>query len=139
MPGNFIAIQVAPMFAYCNMVTATKRLREKFISGHITLRNVSCKLCCNDGTKLRDKLPSVTIPLRMHMRLYKLFFGKVFAVIFGAVISSATGRRRFALQAKARIKEPVGSLVRIHDCNQTTGQCKASASSAFETDKSAGT
>ena len=73
------------------------------------------------------------------MRLYKLFFGKVFAVIVGAVISSATGGRRFSLQAKAWTNEPGGSLVRIHDCNQTTGHCKASASSAFTTDKRAGT
>ena len=38
------------------IVIATKTLRDKFISGHVTLRNASWNLCCNGAMKLRDKL-----------------------------------------------------------------------------------
>ena len=48
-------------------MTATKTLRDVFISGYVTLRNDPCNLCRNGATKLRDKLqeklPSVTAAL----------------------------------------------------------------------------
>ena len=42
-------------------VTATKTLRDLFISGHVTLRNDLCNLCRNGATRLPRKLPSVTV------------------------------------------------------------------------------
>ena len=51
------------------MVIATKTLRDKFISGYVTRRNVSCDLCCNGAKKLRDKLQDKqTVPLVVCMK-----------------------------------------------------------------------
>ena len=36
--------------------TATKTLRDMFISGEVTLGNDSGNLCCNGATELRDKM-----------------------------------------------------------------------------------
>ena len=43
-------------FYFVPMVIATKKFRDKCISGHVTLRKVLCNLYHNDSMKLRDKL-----------------------------------------------------------------------------------
>ena len=59
-------------------MTATKTLRDIFISGQVTLGNDSGNLCRNDATELQDKLqeklPSVTVPYISELFYYLLLF-----------------------------------------------------------------
>ena len=67
-------------------MTATKTLRDMFISGYVTLCNDPCNLCRNSLTRLRDKLqgklPSVTVPL-------------YFQVTFSLALASASPLLKF--------------------------------------------
>ena len=75
MSRNFLSLKQLPKVELgstssngdCKKKKIKKTLRDKFISGRLTLRNVWCNLCGNGVTKLQDKLQAklpncVTLP-----------------------------------------------------------------------------
>ena len=77
--------------------------------------------------------------LKLLISVFFFICAKVFVLIFGSKLSSGQSQTKVCLWSLIRRHSPSGggTLVKIHDCDQTTGQCKATATGPLTTETNA--